>query len=145
MSFDYKHVNHIKQSLWNQRPCTFCGLNNHAVSQCWKRKSLCRKVMETRKHMRIEDLSPHTERSRGNTPLKEKGYYNHCSRDGHNEATCWALHLDIRPKRNMKTMQTPPRETTSQAVLQGNPPLEGNQLPEKGQLSKEAMLDIMTK
>lgn len=32
MPSDYKHVNHIKQSLWNQRPCTFCGLNNHIVS-----------------------------------------------------------------------------------------------------------------
>jgi hypothetical protein len=32
MPFDYKHVNHIKQSLWHQRLCTFCGLNNHVVS-----------------------------------------------------------------------------------------------------------------
>jgi hypothetical protein len=100
--------------------------------------------MATRKKTRIEDRSPHTERSRGNTPLKEKGYCSHCSRDGHNEATCWALHPDLHPKRNKKTRKTPPRETTNQAVLQGNPPPGGNQLPEKGQLGKEDLFDIMT-
>jgi hypothetical protein len=55
---------------------------------------------------------------RGNAPLKEKGYCSHCSRDGHHEATCWALHPDLRPKRDKKTKQTSRRETASQAVLQ---------------------------
>jgi hypothetical protein len=40
MPFDYKHVNHIKQSFWHQRPCTFCGLNNHAVSSVLEEKIL---------------------------------------------------------------------------------------------------------
>jgi hypothetical protein len=61
--------------------------------------------------------------------MKEKGYFNHYSRDGHHEATCWALHPDLCPKRNKKIGKTPSRETTNQAMLQGNPPPEGNQLP----------------
>jgi hypothetical protein len=99
--------------------------------------------MEMRRKMMIEDHYPHAERSKVNTPLKEKSYCNHCSRDGHNEATCWALHLDIHPKRNKKTKKTPSRETTSHAVLRGNPPPRGNELPEKGQLGKENLFDII--
>jgi len=95
---------------------------------------MCRKVIETRKNMRIKDHSPHTERIRGNTPLKDKGYCNHCRRYGHNEANCWAIHQNIHPKRNKKARKTPLREIASQEVLQGNPPLGGNQLPEKGKL-----------
>jgi hypothetical protein len=124
--------------LWHQRPCTFFGLNNHLVSQCWKINSLYRKVMETRKKSRIEDRSPYIEKSKGKRPLKEKGYCSQCSRDGHHEATCWAFHPNLHPKRNNKTRKTPPRETTNQAVSQGNPP------PEKGQLNKGHMFIIMT-
>jgi hypothetical protein len=99
--------------------------------------------MATRRRMRMEDCFPHTKKSRGNTVLKEKGYCSHCSRDGHHEATCWALHTDIHPKRDKKTRKTPLRETTSQAVLQENPPPGEDQLPEKGQLGKEDMFGKM--
>jgi hypothetical protein len=143
MPFDYKHVNHIKQSLWHQIPCTFCGLSNHVVSQCWKRKFLCRKVMTTRRRARMGDCFPHTEKSKGNAPLKEKGYCSHCRRDGHHEATCLALHPDLRLKRYKKTGKTPLRETSSQAVLQENPPPREDQLPEKGQLGKKDMFGKM--
>ena len=102
------------------------------------------KVMATKKKRRIEDRFPHIESIKGNTPMKEKGYCNHCRKDGHNEATYWDLHPYLRPKRNKKTRQTPPRETTNHAVLQGNSPLGGNQLPKKGQLGKDDMFGIMT-
>jgi hypothetical protein len=87
--------------------------------------------MATKRRMRMEDCFPHTEKSRGNAPLKEKGYCSHCRKDGHHEATCWALHPNLHPKRDKKTRQTSPRETASQAVLQENPPLGEDQLPEK--------------
>jgi hypothetical protein len=99
------------------------------VSQCWKRKSFCRKVIETKRRRTRMD---HTKKSRGNEPLKEKGYCNHCSRDGNHEATCWDLHIDLRPKKDKKTRKTPLRETSSQAVLHENPPPGEDQLPEKG-------------
>jgi hypothetical protein len=35
--FDYKQIDHVKQSLWHMKPCTFCGKNNHVVAKCWKR------------------------------------------------------------------------------------------------------------
>ena len=100
--------------------------------------------MKTRKKTRIEDHSTHTERSKGNTPLKEKGYYSHCSKDGHHEATYWAFHPYLHPERNKKVRQTPLRETSNQAVMQENPQLERNQLPRKRKLGKEDMFDVMT-
>jgi hypothetical protein len=114
------------------------------MSQFWKRKSLYKKVMETTKKTRIEDRSPHTKRSRENTPLKEKGYCIHCSRDGHHEAKCWTLHPDIRPNRNKKARHTPLRETTNQVVLHGNLLAGGKQLLEKGKLDKEDLFETMT-
>jgi hypothetical protein len=101
--------------------------------------------MAIRRRTRMEYFFPHKEKSRGNAPLKEKGYCNHCSRDGNHEATCWALHPYILPKRNKKTRKTPPRETTSEEVLQGNLPPREDQLPERGQISKEDMFFIMDK
>ena len=99
--------------------------------------------MATKRRKRMADFFPHMEKSRGNAPLKEKGYCNHCSRDGHHEANCWALHPDLRPKRDNNIGKIPVRETTSQAVLQENPPPGEDQLTEKGQLSKEDMFNKM--
>jgi hypothetical protein len=78
---------------------------------------LCRKVLETRRKTRMEDCFPHMEKSRGNAPLKEKGYCSHCSRDGHHEATCWALHIDLLSKRDRNTMKSPLREIAIQEKL----------------------------
>ena len=91
----------------------------------------------------MENCFPHTEKSRGNAPMKEKGYCIHCSRDGHHEATCWALHPYLHPKRDKKTRKTPLRETASQEELQENPPPGEDQLREKRQLGKEDMFGIM--
>jgi hypothetical protein len=99
--------------------------------------------MATKGKTRMEDCFPHMEKSRGNAPLKEKGYCSYCSRDGHLEATCWALYPDLRPKRDKKTRQTSLRETSNQAVLQENLPPGEDQLPEKGQLSKEDVFGKM--
>jgi hypothetical protein len=46
-------------------------------------------------------------------------------------------------KEGQKTRKTPPRETTSQAVLQENLPPGEDQLLEKGQLGKEDILSKM--
>jgi hypothetical protein len=101
--------------------------------------------MTTMRRKRMADCFPHMKKSRGNAPLKEKGYCSHCSRDGNHEATCWALHPYLCPKRDKKTRKTPLRETDNQAVLQENPPPGEDQLPEKGQLSKEEMFGKMVK
>jgi hypothetical protein len=59
--------------------------------------------MSMRRRTRIIDCFPHREKRRGNAPLKEKGYCSHCRRDGNDEATCWALHLYLHPKKNKNT------------------------------------------
>ena len=49
IAFDY--VKHDKSACNNgKRPCTFCGLYNHHVSKCWKRKSTFRKLSKQRQH-----------------------------------------------------------------------------------------------
>ncbi|GLJ28915.1 hypothetical protein SUGI_0570300 [Cryptomeria japonica] len=55
--FDYKKVDNI-ESLWFGKPCTFCGLNNHSVSKCWKRMALYRKVKLNRKGTQHKYPSP---------------------------------------------------------------------------------------
>ena len=56
--FDYKQIDNVKQSLWHRKPCTFCGLNNHVATKCWKRMDLYMKVIETRKKPKHEDPTP---------------------------------------------------------------------------------------
>jgi hypothetical protein len=49
VAFDY--IKHDKSACKNgKRPCTFCGLYNHHVSKCWKRKSTFRKLSKQRQH-----------------------------------------------------------------------------------------------
>jgi len=47
------------------KPCTFCALNNHVVSKCWKIMDLYRKVMATKKNPRHEEPYPYQEKNKG--------------------------------------------------------------------------------
>jgi hypothetical protein len=125
--FDYKEIGNDQQSLWHRKPCTFCGMNNHVVSKCWKRMALYRKVMETRKKPRHEDPSPHGKKNKGMKTWIKKNHCTHCNKGGHQEATCWTLHPELCPKKD-----------------------KGSQLQEEGQLlenkqhRKEDIFILMT-
>jgi hypothetical protein len=47
--FDYNKHNHVIRNLWNIYPCTYCHSPKHYVSKSWKRKTLYKKPMLTRK------------------------------------------------------------------------------------------------
>jgi hypothetical protein len=74
------------------------------------------KVMETRRRTRMAYFFSHMEKSRGNAPLKEKGYCSHIVAEMSIMRPLvfpWTLHPDLHTKRNKNTRKTPPRETTS--------------------------------
>ena len=50
--FNYEQTRNFRKKLWHQKPCTFCGLNNHIASKCSK-------TMEIGKEPRHEDPFPH--------------------------------------------------------------------------------------
>jgi hypothetical protein len=90
--FVYKQIDNVKQSIWHKKPCTFCGMNNHVVAECWKRMAFYRKVMTTRRKPRYEDPSPHGKKNKGMKTFIKKKHCTHCNKGGHQEATCWTLH-----------------------------------------------------
>jgi hypothetical protein len=80
VAFDY--VKHDKSACNNgKRPCTFCGLYNHRVSKCWKRKSTFRKLSKQRQHEE-----------------KMQKICSHCQKKGHLIDQCWTLHPNSHPR-----------------------------------------------
>ena len=63
--FNYEKNGHVKKHLWYAYPCTFCGLNNHCVAKCWKRKSLQRQIMSSRMEEICKYHSPRKNRKNG--------------------------------------------------------------------------------
>jgi hypothetical protein len=80
VAFDY--VKHDKSACKNgKRPCTYCGLYNHHVSKCWKRKSTFRKLSKQRQHE--ENMQK---------------ICTHCQKRGHLIDQCWTLHPTSHPR-----------------------------------------------
>ena len=52
------HCNHRTDNMWKVYPCTLCGLHNHCLAKCWKRKSLHNKFFSNSKEMKYEDHHP---------------------------------------------------------------------------------------
>ena len=44
VSFDYDKHGKSSHKIWRKFTCSFCGLNNHTVSRCWKRIAIHRKL-----------------------------------------------------------------------------------------------------
>jgi hypothetical protein len=106
-------------------------MNNHAIAKCWKIMSFYRKVMETRKNPRHEDPSSHEERSKGKKTWKRKNHCTHCNKVGHQEATCWTLHPELRSKKRKKVGPTLMKGLADEETK------KGSQLPEEGQLPEK--------
>jgi hypothetical protein len=86
IAFDY--VEHGKFSCKNERkiPCTYCGLDNHHVSRCWKRLATFRKFSKQRKlEKKMQKICAHYQKR------------------GHLIDQCWKLHPTTHP-RHMKNM-----------------------------------------
>jgi hypothetical protein len=109
--FDYEKNGQVTPNLWYAYPCTFCGLNNHCVAMCWKRKSLMKKVMSFKKKARCKDHSPSQDGENGKKGLLSKRmgkkYCTHCQRSGHWVDKCWNLHPHIFPKHGKGVVQAP--------------------------------------
>lgn len=124
--FDYKKIGNDEKKLWHIKPCTLCGLNNHATTKSLKTMALYRKVTVMTKKSSDEDPSPHQERKKGKKTWRKKGYCNHCNKGGHKEATCWTLHLEMCTKKDKRVVKEPSNEAAHEA----------GQLQEEGQLHK---------
>ena len=44
VSFDYDQHGKSSDKIWRKFTCSFCGLNNHNVSRCWKRIVIHKKL-----------------------------------------------------------------------------------------------------
>ena len=81
VAFDY--VKHGKFSCKNGRkiPCTYCGLDNHHVSKCWKILTTFRKLSKQRQ-----------------LEKKMQKICTHCHKRGHLIDQCWTLHPTTHPQ-----------------------------------------------
>lgn len=49
ISFDYVKHDKLPHKHWKKIACSFCGLDNHSVSKCWKRMATYRKLLKKRR------------------------------------------------------------------------------------------------
>ena len=87
-SVGFYYIKHGKFACKNGRKitCTYCGLDNHHVSRCWKRLTTFRKLSKQRQLER-----------------KMQKICTHCQKRGHLIDQCWKLHPTTHPhhKRHM--------------------------------------------
>ena len=103
--FDYKKHNHVIQNLWNMYPCTFCLSPRHCVAKCWKRQSLYRKFMSTRKEKQHKKSTPQWKKEKGKLVWMSKSHYTYCNRGGHQKASCWKLNPELHLRKEKRIAQ----------------------------------------
>jgi hypothetical protein len=134
--FDYKKNGKEKHSLWYKCPCMFSGLHNHCVAKCWKRKSLYKKFMSTRKEERRKDHSPRLNVEHGNKELKSKNYCNHCNMSAHWIDICWKFHPQLHLKQGKKVVHAlMKKEVVDERVVQ-TPTIQEKQPKKENSLVK---------
>ena len=73
--------------------CSFCGLDNHHVSRCWKRMATYRKLWKEKKQKAKGPLD------KANHVVKRMHMCcTYCHKQGHLVAKCWTLNPSILPQ-----------------------------------------------
>ena len=49
VAFDYDKHGKLSHKIWRKVACSFCVLDNHNVSRCWKKIDMHRKLLKQRK------------------------------------------------------------------------------------------------
>jgi hypothetical protein len=102
--FDYNKHNQVIRNLWNLYPCTYCHSPKHCVAKCWKRQTLYRKPMSTRKETRHKGSSPQWKKEKGKQVWMPKTHCTFCNKSGHQKASCWKLNPELRPRKDKRIL-----------------------------------------
>ena len=102
--FDYNKHNQIILNLWNLYPCTYFHSPKHCVAKCWKRQTLYRKPMSTRKETRHKGSSPQWKKEKGKQVWMPKTHCTFCNKSGHQKASCWKLNPELRPEKDKRIL-----------------------------------------
>ena len=93
-SFDYVKHDKFPYQHWKRIACSFCGLDNHSVSRCWKRMATCRKLLKEKKQEAKGPLD------KANHVVKGMHMCcTYCHRQGHLAERCWTLNPTMLPQK----------------------------------------------
>jgi hypothetical protein len=108
--FDYNKHNQVNRNLWKLYPCAYCRSPKHCVAKCWKRQTLYRKPMSSKKETRRKGSSPQWKKEKVKQVWMPKTHCTFCNKSGHQKASCWKLNLELRPRKDKRILHAPTKE-----------------------------------
>jgi hypothetical protein len=81
--FDYNKNNQVNRNLWKLYPCAYCHSPKHCVAKCWKRQTLYRKPMSSKKETRHKGSIPQRKKEKAKQVWMPKTRCTFCNKSGH--------------------------------------------------------------
>lgn len=92
VSFDYDKHRKSSYNNWREFTCSFCVLNNHNVSRCWKKMTTYKKLSKQKRQKTRGPLD------NGNHVAKKMQLFcPHCDKQGHLIDKFWTLYPTTHP------------------------------------------------
>ena len=93
VTFDYDQQGKFSHNIWRKFACSFCGLDNHNVSRCWKKITMHGKISKKRRQEAKVPLD-----NGNHVEKKMQLFCTHCHKQGHLVDKCSTLYPTSHPQ-----------------------------------------------